>query len=201
MFDDIEKGSITVIAGPMFAGKTLELLRVIDQLDFSKKRYFVFKPMVDKVSKDKIESRWTKSKKAIVIKDSKELREVVKNDFNSKNNQKLFAIIIDEIQFFDEGIVEVLDELANNGLNIIAAGLDRDFLGNPFKVTSSVCGIAENVNKLYSICKVCGSTAYMSQKIVNGKPVVENELDTVVELKNKAQYIPVCRKHFVKKGK
>lgn len=190
MFDNKNAGKVTLITGPMFSGKTLELLRLIDQLDYSKKEYVIFKPEIDTTDKGEIKSRWNKSKEAVTVPSSKELLEEIE-----KRDKELYAIIIDEVQFFDKGIVKIVDRLAFKGYKIICAGLDRDYTGKPFSVVAGLSSVSEDVIKLHSICSVCGSSAYMSQKVV-GESAVTSGTEKI-ELKTKATYIPVCREHFV----
>ena len=118
-------GQIEVICGPMFAGKTEELIRRANRLEYAHKNYLVFKPTIDiRYSKDEIVSHSNYRKKSIPITNSSEISKYINDDLD--------AIIIDEAQFFDEGIIKIACDLAEKGLRVICGGLDCDFKAEPF---------------------------------------------------------------------
>ncbi len=188
--DDLEIGSIEMITGPMFAGKSEELLRRINRLKYAKKKYLVFKPSIDnRYSETEVVSHNKRSSKAIAISKSEEICKFFTDDID--------VICIDEVQFFDEGIVKIIDELANKGKRVICAGLDCDFKGDPFPISATILAKAEYVTKLTAICCVCGREATMTQRLVNGVPV--SRKDPVVLVGASESYEARCRHcHVVK---
>ncbi len=188
------KGWIEVICGPMFAGKSEELLRKINRLKYAEVDYLVFKPTVDTRSKKSVESRDGRKLAAIEVATS---MDIIKQINKAKPIPQVIAI--DEIQFFDDDLPKVCNFLADNGINIYAAGLDTDFRGVPFKNTASLLATAENVVKLTAICTECGAPATRTQKLINGKPASYNSPRIVVG--NVETYTARCRKHHVVKDK
>lgn len=181
--DDVY-GVIEVITGPMFAGKSEELLRRINRLIYAKKKFLVFKPNIDdRYSKDDIVSHQKRKYKAISISKSEEILDYITNDIQ--------AVFIDEVQFFDEKIVDICSDLAKKGIRVIVAGLDMDFKGDPFKITSLLLAKAEYVTKLTAICVVCGKEATMTQRLVNGTPAKES--DPIILVGASEAYEPRCR--------
>ena len=123
-YDDILGGRIEVITGPMFAGKSEELIRRINRLKYAKKNFLVFKPLLDdRYSETEVVSHRNRREKSIPISKPEEIYNYLKENTE--------VICIDEVQFFDEKIIDIIDELANKGLRIIVSGLDTDFKGNP----------------------------------------------------------------------
>ena len=160
---DNKKGWIEVICGPMFAGKTEELIRRIKRMDYAKKNYLVFKPKIDnRYSTTEVVSHNKKAVKAINISHGRDIKRHLK-----PNTQ---AIVIDEAQFFDESLLKYVVELANEGYRVICAGLDTDFRGEPFGVMGPLLAVATQVTKLTAICSVCGEEATRTQRIIDGQP-------------------------------
>jgi thymidine kinase len=179
------KGQIEVICGPMFAGKTEELIRRANRLEYAKKNYIVFKPVIDdRYSKDEIVSHSNYRKKSIPIGSSKDVYNYL-NDY-------LDAVIIDEVQFFDEGIIKVATELADKGLRVICGGLDCDFKAEPFPISADLLARAESVTKLTAICNCCGEPATRTQRIIDGHEAYDD--DPIVLVGAKEAYEPRCRK-------
>jgi len=183
-------GVIEMITGPMFAGKSEELLRRINRLIYAKKKFLVFKPKIDnRYSETEVVSHQKRAYKAHPIENSKEIYKYLKDDID--------CVCIDEIQFFDGGIIDVCEDLANRGIRVICAGLDCDFKGNPFEITANLLARAEEVTKLTAICAVCGKEATRTQRLVNGEPA--KNTDPVILIGAKESYEPRCRKcHIVK---
>lgn len=181
----LKDGWIEVISGSMYAGKTEELLRRIRRIEFAKKPYLLFKPHIDTRydSSDIISHNNTKAQ-SIIIKEAKEIYDYVKDDLP-------YAIGIDEVQFFDEEIINVCEDLANKGVRVIVAGLDMDFRGEPFSLMPQLLCRAEYVTKLNAICQVCGAPATRTQRIINGKPAHYN--DPIILIGAKEQYEARCR--------
>lgn len=184
-------GQIEVICGPMFAGKTEELIRRANRLEYAKKKYLVFKPTIDnRYSVNEIVSHSKYRKNSINIKDSNEILGYINDDIQ--------AVIIDEVQFFDENIINVAEWLADKGLRVICGGLDCDFKGNPFNIVANLLARAESVTKLNAICNVCGNPATRTQRIIDGQPAFED--DPIILVGATEAYEPRCRKcHMVLK--
>ena len=171
------QGCIEVICGSMFSGKTEELIRRLNRARIAQQKVEIYKPMID--------TRY--SEEDVVSHDS---NSVASTPVESSQSILLMAteadvIGIDEAQFFDEGLVEVCNTLANRGKRIIIAGLDMDFKGVPFGPMPALCSIAEDVTKVHAICVRCGNLAHVSHRIVAGdKQVMLGELQ---------EYEPLCR--------
>lgn len=171
------QGRIEVICGSMFSGKTEELIRRLNRARIAQQKVEIYKPLLD--------TRY--SEEDVVSHDS---NSVASTPVDSSGSILLMAteadvIGIDEAQFFDEGLVEVCNTLANRGKRIIIAGLDMDFKGVPFGPMPALCAIAEDVTKVHAICVRCGNLAHVSHRIVEGdKQVMLGELQ---------EYEPLCR--------
>ncbi len=180
------RGSIEVVCGSMFSGKTEELIRRMKRAQFAKQKVEIFKPVIDvRYSEDEVVSH--------------DRNAILSTPVDSSGNILLLAndvdvVGIDEAQFFDEGIVDVCNELANRGIRVIIAGLDMDFRGLPFGPMPALMAIAEDVYKTHAICVHCGDLAYVSHRLVdNDKRVLLGETES---------YEPICRQCFekVKRG-
>lgn len=149
------EGTLELITGPMFSGKTEELLKRIKILEIAEIKTLVFKPSFDtRFDAQKVVSRTGAQVNAIVIKEAKEILNYWNKDYKS--------VAIDEINFLDEGIFDVIDHLVLNGVRVIASGLDMDFLRRPFGVTPGLLAVADEVKKLKAVCLVCKSDAAFS---------------------------------------
>lgn len=163
MYQCYNKGWIEVISGCMFAGKTEELIRRIKVLEFAKQNILVFKPRVDNRYSDTMVASHAGSKvESIVIDKAMDIMWYVKPDTE--------VVAIDEVQFLDDSIVDVCNELANRGLRVMCAGLDMDFRAEPFGVMPKLITQAEFVTKLTAVCNKCGAPATRTQRIINGEP-------------------------------
>ncbi len=150
-------GWIELICGSMFSGKTEELIRRLKRVEFAQQKLILFKPNIDnRYSESEVVSHKGSSLKARVVNHSKDILKIW-------SNEKVVAI--DEVQFFDSDIVEVCNELAQNGVRVILAGLDMDYLGKPFGPIASLLCIAEYVTKVHAICVSCGNLAHYSHRI------------------------------------
>lgn len=175
------RGRIEVICGSMFSGKTEELIRRLKRAKFARQRVEIFKPAIDvRYSEEDVVSHGGHS--------------IASTPIDSSASILLFTseidvVGIDEAQFFDQGLVEVCNQLANDGVRVIIAGLDMDFLGNPFGPMPALCAIADEVSKVHAICVKCGQLANFSHRTVkNDKQVLLGEVD---------EYEPLCRKCYV----
>lgn len=156
-------GWIEVVCGSMFSGKTEELLRRLRRAQIARQKVQVFKPAIDqRYSETAIASHNGLQATAIPVQNSAEMRQRLDPD--------TAVIAIDEVQFFDNGIVALCTELADQGKRVICAGLDLDFRGVPFGPLPQLLALAERVDKLQAICIVCGGPASRSQRLLNGEP-------------------------------
>jgi len=179
-------GSIEVICGSMFSGKSEELIRRVRRVQIARKKVQIFKPLLDnRYHVQYIYSHNGSKLKATCIENPEEILKVVKHDIE--------VIAIDEAQFFDDRIIEVCQILANQGKRVIVAGLDQDFRGEPFGPIPALLAIAEYVDKLQAICMVCGRPATRTQRLVNGKPADYN--DPTILIGAKESYEARCRQH------
>ncbi len=183
MYKQYKEGWIEVITGCMFAGKTEELIRRINVLQFAKKKIVVFKPKIDnRYSIDKVVSHCGTSVESYAISSSSEIMALVKD---------ADVIAIDEVQFFDEGIVDICNYYADHGKRVMCAGLDMDFRGEPFGVMPKLVTHAEFVTKLTAVCTKCGAPATRTQRLVDGKPARYD--DPIILVGASESYEAVCR--------
>jgi len=179
-------GSIEVITGSMFCGKTEETIRRLRRATIAKQKIQVFKPKIDnRYSEKKVTSHAGHKYDAIPIDGAKEILALL--------NQNTTVVAIDEVQFFDDEIITISQTLAEKGIRVIIAGLDTDFRGEPFGPIPILMAKAEKVDKLHAICVVCGEDASRTQRLVNGKPANYNE--PVVIVGAAELYEARCRKH------
>lgn len=191
MYQQYKEGWLEVISGCMFAGKTEELIRRIKVLLYAHKKVAVFKPKLDdRFDATAIVSHNGSSIDSFVIEKAKEVYAYNVEDYD--------VIAIDEVQFFDEGIVDVCNQLANKGKRVMVAGLDMDFRGEPFSVMPKLLCYAEFVTKLTAVCVCCGAPATRSQRLVNGKSASYD--GDIIQVGADEQYEARCRHcHDVKK--
>jgi thymidine kinase len=181
-----KKGSIEVITGSMFSGKTEELIRRLRRAKFAGLKVEIFKPSLDK--------RYSESR--VVSHDEKSIFSTPVDNASSilLLSGDVDVVGIDEAQFFDNTIIDVCNRLADNGLRIVVAGLDMDFMGKPFGPMPGLLAIAEYVTKVHAICMRCGNLAQYSFR--------KSEEEQVVVLGEKDKYEPLCRDCYNKaKGK
>jgi thymidine kinase len=177
-------GWVEVICGPMFAGKSEELIRRIKRIEYAKKKVVVFKPLIDnRYSEDEVVSHNERKTKCYNRKYSSDVMAHITDD--------VYAVAFDEVQFMDEGILAVIETLANMGKRVICAGLDNDFRGEPFSIMPKLLCLAEYVTKLTAICTVCGANATRTQRVVNGKPACYE--DPIIIIGASEAYEPRCR--------
>jgi len=175
------KGSIEVICGSMFSGKTEELIRRMKRAQYAKQTVEIFKPEIDKRYDDvKVVSHEGNSIHSTPVPASSHIL-LLANEVD--------VVGIDEAQFFDAGLVDVCNQLADSGIRVIVAGLDMDYLGKPFGPIPALLAIAEHVTKVHAICMRCGNIANHSHRITK-----EEELVLLGETNN---YEPLCRDCFV----
>jgi thymidine kinase len=179
------KGSVEVITGSMFCGKTDEMIRRLRRAAIAKQNVQVFKPAIDiRYDEVKVVSHAGSHFDATPIQSSADIRQLLEPGTN--------VVAIDEAQFLDDGIVDLVNELADRGLRVIVGGLDLDFRGEPFGSMPVLISQAEHVDKLHAICMVCGEDASRTQRLVNGSPA--NYHDPVVIVGADEMYEARCRK-------
>ena len=182
---EFKAGWIEVIAGCMYAGKTEELLRRVRRIEYAKKSVIVFKPTIDnRYSNDEVVSHNKNKTKSINILKANDIYNYVVEPYP-------YALVIDEVQFMDEEILDVCNFYANKGVRVICAGLDKDFRGEPFGIMPEILAMAEKVTKLDAICSVCGGIATRTQRIIDGKPAYYD--DPIIMVGAKEQYEARCR--------
>lgn len=174
-------GGIEVVCGPMFSGKTEELIRRVKRAQIAKMRVQIFKPAIDvRYDETKVVSH---SSQAIQSEPVEKATDIL---LRLKDTTRVVAI--DEVQFFDMEIVKVVTKLANRGYRVICAGLDLDYRAIPFGPMPQLLAAADNVQKIQAICTVCGAPATRSQRL--------SDCDDTVLLGEKDSYDARCRAHY-----
>lgn len=155
------RGHVEVIAGGMFSGKSEELVRRLRRATIARQKVQVFKPQSDtRHAPEHLVTRDNRMLEAMSVTDSRELR--------ARLCPEAEVVGIDEAQFFDAGLVELVSELADSGLRVIVAGLDLDYLRRPFGPMPQLLALAEYVDKMHAICIHCGNPAQFSQRLAGG---------------------------------
>ena len=186
-------GVLEVITGPMFAGKTTELIKRVERQIFAKKKAALFKPSIDnRYSEDEVVAHNGLRYEAFVIPTNEEgVRKIA--EITRKEGYEVIGV--DEVQFFPPEIVSTLEELANSGIYVIASGLNLDFKGDPFPVTKELLVRADNIIYLTAVCTVCGRPATRTQRLINGKPAPRDS--PVIMVGGRESYEARCREHHV----
>jgi len=179
-------GLVEVIAGPMFSGKTEELIRRLRRAVIARQKVQVFKPHVD--------NRYSTTHVASHSGDQFEAQPVTSADDLVVHLQDDTTVVgIDEAQFFGPDLIPLVQRLAQRGIRVILSGLDMDFRGEPFGIMPVLLAQADRVDKLTAICMVCGGPATRSQRLLNGQPA--HYADPVVRVGAAEMYEPRCRAH------
>ncbi len=159
MYIEQRQGSLEVICGPMFSGKSEELIRRVTRALIAKQKVQVFKPALDdRYEASAIASHNQGRLHAVAVQGSADIRRLLEPDTR--------VVAVDEAQFLDEGLIPLVESLAAQGVRVILAGLDQDFAGCPFGIMPALLARAEFVQKLHAICMVCGAAASRSQRLV-----------------------------------
>lgn len=183
-----QNGSVEVITGSMFSGKTEELIRRLRRAKIAKQQIQVFKPSLDtRYSESSLASHSGAAFDATPVQGSEDLFELL--------SAETTVAAIDEAQFFDEALSEAVSSLADQGLRVIVAGLDTDFRGEPFGPIPVIMAQAERVDKLHAICMVCGGPASRTQRLIDGKPARYD--DPIVIVGADELYEARCREHHI----
>ncbi|MCQ2185286.1 MAG: thymidine kinase [Bacteroidales bacterium] len=174
-------GSIEVICGSMFSGKTEELIRRLRRAKFANMNVKIFKPCIDvRYSEDLVVSHDAHSIESTPIKDAADMLCCL--------NDGTQVVGVDEAQFFGDNLVDVANTLADHGIRVVCAGLDMDFLGKPFNPMPALMAVAEDVQKVHAICVRCGSPAGYSHRL--------SKSEDLVVLGEKDVYEPLCRQCY-----
>ena len=185
MVENRKFGWIECICGSMFSGKSEELLRRIKRGVIAKQKVLLFKASMDnRYDENRVSTHNGNSYDSISIEKSSDILNFVKDT-------KYDIIGIDEIQFFDNDIVKIINKLADDGIRVIVAGLDMDFKAEPFHPMPEIMAISEMVTKLHAVCNKCGKEASRSQRLINGKPAKYD--DPVVVIGASESYEARCR--------
>lgn len=181
-------GWIEVVVGGMYSGKTEELIRRLRRAEFARQPLQVFKPKIDsRYHAEWVTSHNQNSFPSQVIENSQEILDLLKDETK--------IVGIDEGQFFDQGLVQVVQILADRGLRVIIAGLDTDWKGQPFEPMPTLMAIAENVTKQQAVCVVCGGQASRTQRVAPKESLSSASTDRVL-VGSHSMYEARCRDHF-----
>jgi len=185
-----KSGWLEVITGPMYCGKSEELIRRLRRVKIAKQKVKVFKPVLDnRYSKKDVVSHSGNSIEAVPVDHPEEILERIDDTVD--------VVGIDEAQFFHEDLIEICEKLADQGIRVILAGLDRDFRNEPFGPMPALMARAEYVNKLHAICIQCGEPASRTQRLIDGQPAAAD--DPVILVGASEVYEARCRScHAIK---
>ncbi len=185
------QGRIEVVCGSMFSGKTEELIRRIKRATFARQRVVIFKPQIDtRYSEEEVVSHDRNAVMSVPLSTSGEILDYLSSHTASTDGYDFDVVGIDEAQFFGMDLVAVCNQLANNGVRVIIAGLDMDFQCTPFGPIPALCAVADEVTKVHAICVKCGALAYVSHRLVHD----QNQ----VLIGEQTEYEPLCRECYKK---
>ncbi|AEH50531.1 thymidine kinase [Pseudothermotoga thermarum] len=172
-------GKLTMIVGPMYSGKTTELLSFVEIYKLGRKKFKVFKPAIDdRYGKSLVKTHTGLEVEAIAVEGSKDIVNLLE--------EKIDAVFIDEVQFFDKDLVRIVKQLIDSNVDVFCAGLDMTFKQNPFETTAALMAIADEVIKKKAVCEVCGEyKANLTYKVT--------EEEKEIDIGGKEKYIAVCR--------
>jgi len=183
-------GTLEVITGSMFSGKSEELIRRLRRAKFAKQKVVTFKHSVDnRYGENGVFSHRKESIFAYPVKDVAEMEKIMDENIDAE------IIGIDEVQFFGDEIVDFCKKYVNFGKRVIVAGLDLSFRAEPYEPVPELMAIADEVDKLHAICTVCGKPAYASQRLLDGKPAYYE--DPLVMVGTSENYEARCKRHFI----
>ena len=184
MYNMPSSGWIEVICGSMFSGKTEELIRRVHRAQIARQKVQVFRPALDtRYAGREVTSHNGMQVEAVAAEHTAQLRALIQPDTT--------VVALDEVQFFDDDVVTLCEELADRGSRVIVAGLDMDFRGEPFGPMPTLMARAERVDKLQAICLVCGGPASRTQRLINGQPAAYD--DPVILVGASEVYEARCR--------
>jgi thymidine kinase len=183
------EGSIEVITGVMFSGKSEELLRRVRRAMIARRAVQVFKSQLDDRygGIQRISSHDGREIEARPVSNSRDVAEFVDSETE--------VVAVDEVQFMDPGIVDVANDLADQGVRVIASGTDMDFRGQPFGPIGQMLAVAEKIDKLHAICVVCGDLATRNQRLIDGRPAPAE--GPTIQVGGLESYEARCRTHHL----
>ncbi|CAM2755555.1 thymidine kinase [Hathewaya histolytica] len=185
-------GWLEMIVGPMYSGKSEELIRRVRRAEIAKQKVVVFKPSIDdRYSREDVVSHCGERVRALSINSSEEIFKFITEDVK--------VVAIDEIQFFEKDIIDIIKKLTKANKRVICAGLDMDFKGEPFGSIPDLLAIAEYVQKVNAICVCCGNPATRTQRLING--VAANYSDPIVLIGAKESYEARCVECYIEPQK
>ena len=191
---ETKDGSIEIICGPMFSGKTEELIRKIRRFDYAKKKYAIFTPKIDtRGGFNDVYSHNGNRMEAVSVSSASDILTYL------RKHKNIEIVAIDNLQFFDKYIIKLLKALLYKGYNVIGTGLEKDFRGEPFGPMPELLALATRVKKLTSICNICGKDADYTQRMVKGKAVLSN--DEIIQVGAEESYEARCLEHHEITGK
>lgn len=195
-------GHLEVIVGPMFSGKSEELIRRVTRAVIARQRVSVFKPALDDRYHDTaVASHAGRTVNAVAVRDAADIRAHLSGEgtlLHAQGDTLPDVVGIDEVQFLDAAIIPLVLDLADAGVRVILAGLDQDFRAEPFGFMPELLARAESVEKLTAICTVCGAPATRSQRLIGGQPARFD--DPVVLVGAEESYEARCRVHHELRG-
>ncbi len=184
MYSKPTGGWVEVICGSMFSGKTEELIRRVRRAQIARQKVQVFKPAIDtRYAEREVASHNGLQVEAVPVENARQIRALIEPDTT--------VVALDEVQFFDDDVVSLCEELANRGVRVIVAGLDMNFRGEPFGPMPVLMARAERIDKLQAICVVCGGPASRTQRLINGEPAAYD--DPVILVGAQEVYEARCR--------
>jgi thymidine kinase len=184
----LQSGWLEVVCGSMFSGKTEELIRRVKRAVIARQAVQVFKPAIDnRYQIEQVASHSGVSFTAVPVNSVADIRGQIVAETE--------VVAIDEVQFFDDSVVQLCREMANNRKRVIVAGLDLNFRGEPFGCMPQLMAEAEQVDKLHAICLVCGAPASRTQRLINGQPANYN--DPIILVGATDAYEARCRTHHI----
>ncbi len=193
MMDLQSRGHVEVICGPMFSGKTEELIKRLRRARIARQRVMVFKPAVDdRYDAVDVVSHSSLRIESVPVASSKDIARLL-----AAEPHKVSVVGIDEAQFFDDGIVDVVEGLADRGARVVVAGLELDYLGRPFGPMPRLLCLAEEVTKQLSVCMVCGAPAARSQRVHKDAAVAARLKDATILVGGGDAYEARCRACYV----
>ncbi len=179
------RGRIEIICGSMFSGKTEELIRRLRRAVIAKQKVQVFKPVIDqRYHVEKVTSHNGAAFEAVPVETAAHIPGLIESDTT--------VVAIDEVQFFEPEVIQICNQLADQGKRVICGGLDMDFRGEPFGPMPGLIAQAEHIDKLHAICVVCSDDASRTQRLIDGQPAAYD--DPIVLVGASEVYEARCRK-------
>lgn len=187
-------GRIEIVTGCMFSGKTQEIIHRSQRAEISGKNVIGFKPEIDdRYNKDKISSHTGVKIDAITVNSEDNIEDQITGYISQyeKENSGVDVVLIDEVNLFEDDIINAINNLAKDSYRVILSGLDQNFRGEPFDPVPDLMAIADHIEKRKAVCEECGEPATKTQKLIDGKPASYN--DPTIDVGGEEKYEPRCR--------